>query len=150
MAKTRWTGRAAQVQVETTAFTTPPTWTNTVGLTRSITPPPQERASIDLTSMEDTYAVVRAGIEQESAFTFSALHDAEDAVDALIKTLYDSGETRKWRVRRNNGTNWFNSQFEGIVTAIVPQAYGGNDPVQMEVRVHRKSAITHTVAAVTS
>lgn len=148
MAKTRWSGRAAKVSVETSAFTSDPTWVD-VGLTRSIAPPPQERGSIDLTAMEDTYAVVRAGIEQESAFTFQALHDPEDTTDALIKTVYGTGETRKWRIRRTNGTNDFDSQFDGIVTAIRPQGYSGSDPVMMEVQVHRKSAITHAVQAVT-
>jgi len=82
--------------------------------------------------------------------TFTSLYDAQDTVDTLIRTYYGAGTTRTWRVRRNNGTHWFNSAFSGIVTAIRPQGYSGSDPVTAEVVVHRKSAITHTVAAVTS
>lgn len=146
MAKTRWTGRAARVEVLSSSTAD---W-SVVGLTRSITPPGQQRATIDMTAMSDTYTVSHVGIEQESTLVFQALHDAEDTVDALITTYYNSGVSKSWRVRRNNGTHWFNSQFTGVVTAVRPQAFGGSDPVQLEVQVHRKSAITHSVAAVTS
>jgi hypothetical protein len=146
MAKTRWTGRYSKVSVATStggAY-------SDVGLSRSITPPPQERAAIDCTANEDTYAVSKAGIEQESTFVFSQLYNSTDTADALIDTLWGTGESRTWRVRRTNGTNNWDSTFTGIVTAVRPQAFTGNDPVMRDVQIHRKSAITHNVSAVTS
>ena len=150
MAKTRWTGRGGTVAFETTAFTTPPTWNDAVGLCRNIAPPPQELSQIDVTGMEDVSSVTDVGIEQQSVFSFTCLHASTDTLDTTINTMYDSGEERKWRVRRTNGTNDFDSVFTGVVMAIRPSAFGGSDPILREVIVHRTgSAITHTVQAVT-
>ena len=146
MAKTRWTGRFSTVSVQqssTGSF-------SAVGLARSISPPPQERNAIDCSGNEDTYAVNKAGIEQESAFTFSQLYASTDTSDALIDTLWGTGATATWRVRRTNGTNNWDTTFSGVVTAVRPRAFTGSDPVMREVQVHRKSALTHSVAGVTS
>ena len=150
MAKTRWTGRGGTVAFETTAFSTPPTWNDPVGLSRSITPPPQELSQIDVTGMEDTAVQMDVGIAHPSVFTFSCLHASTDTLDTTIDTMYGTAEERKWRVRRTNGTYDFDSVFKGVVMAIRPQAFGGSDPILREVEVHRTgSAITHSVQAVT-
>jgi hypothetical protein len=143
MAKTRWTGRGAVVGTYSTSNSsfTP------AGLARSITPPPQEKGAIDCTGMEDTYVVVRPGLEQESVFTFTALQASTDTVDAAIVTAYGAHTEKNWYVRRYIGEQMWTTKFKGYVTAIRPQQFTGNDPVTWEVQVHRTSAITHSVSS---
>ena len=142
MAKTRWTGRGALVAVQSTSAGTP--WMN-VGLSRNIAPPAMERNAIDVTGMEDTYAVVASGIEIPSQFTFSSLHASTDTVDALLDTVYGSHMQRNWRVRLYNGTYYWDTTFTGKVLALRAQAFSGSDPVVREVTVLRNSTLTYSV-----
>ena len=142
MAKTRWTGRGALVAIQSTSAGTP--WMN-VGLSRNVSPPPQERAAIDVGGMEDTYPVEAAGIEQSSVFTFSMLDASTDAVDALIQTAFTARDSRNWRIRRSNGSIYWDTTFAGKVSSISPSAFGGSDPVLKEVTVVRIGALTHSV-----
>lgn len=150
MAKTRWTGRGGTVAFETTAFSTPATFNDPVGLSRQITPPKQELSTIDVTGMEDAAVVMDVGISQASVFTFSCLSASTDTLDTTIDTMYGTAEERKWRIRRTNGINDWDSVFKGVVMAIRPQAFGGSDAILREVEVHRTgTGITHSVQAVT-
>lgn len=143
MAKTRWTGRGAVVGTYSTSNSsyTP------LGLARSITPPPQEKGAIDCTGMEDTAIVVRPGLEQESVFTFTALHASTDTQDAAMQTYYTGHTEKHWYIRRYIGEQMWTSRFDGYVTALRPQTFTGNDPVTWEVQVHRTGAITHSVSS---
>ena len=142
MAKTRWTGRGALVAIQSTSAGTP--WMN-AGLSRNVSPPPQERAAIDVGGMEDTYPVEAAGIEQSSVFTFSMLDASTDPVDALIQTAFTARDSRNWRIRRSNGSIYWDTTFAGKVSSIAPSAFGGSDPVLKEVTVVRIGALTHSV-----
>ena len=142
MAKTRWTGRGGLVAIQSTSAGTP--WMN-CGLSRNVTPPPQERQPIDVSGMEDTYPVEAAGIEQPSVFTFSMLDASTDTVDALIQTAYTARDTRSWRIRCNNGSLYWDTTFTGKVSSIRPSAFGGSDPAVKEVSVVRTSTLTYSV-----
>jgi len=142
MAKFRYTGRAATVSVQSTSDS----W-KVVGLTRNINPPALEKAAIDCTAMEDTYVVVEQGIEQESSMTFTCLQASTDATDVLIQTYYGSAAEMPWRVGRKSGALTWYTNFTGIVSAIRPSAFSGNDPAVMEVQVLRTSAITESTPA---
>lgn len=138
MAKFRYTGRSATVSVYSTsggAYLP-------VGLTRNIGPPAMEKAAIDCTAMEDTHVVVEQGLEQQSSLTFTCLQASTDAADILIQSAYDNETECNWLIARKRGALTWNSGFDGIVTAIRPQAFSGNDPATMEVEVLRTSAIT--------
>jgi len=115
------------------------------GLSRSITPPPQEKQPIDVMGMEDTYPVEAPGIEQVSVFSFTMLDATTDTVDALIQTAYTARQTRSWRIRRYNGSIYWDSTFTGKVSSIRPSAFGGSDPALKEVTIVRNSSITHGV-----
>jgi len=142
MAKTRWTGRGALVAIQSTSAGTP--WIN-AGLSRSITPPPREKAAIDVMGMEDTFPVEQPGIEQASVFSFTMLDDSTDTVDALIETAYTARDTRSWRIRRYNGTYYWDETFSGKVSSIRPSAFGGSESALIEVSVVRNTSITYSV-----
>lgn len=142
MAKIRYTGRGATVSVESTSAS----WV-AVGLTRNINPPAMEKGAIDCTAMEDTSVVVEQGIEQESSMSFTCLQATTDATDILLQTYYGSGAEMPWRIGRTNGALTWYTNFSGVVSAIRPQAFTGNDPVTMEVQVLRTSAITESTPA---
>ena len=142
MAKNRYSGRAGTVSVESTSAG----WI-AVGLTPSISPPPMEKAAIDCTAMEDATVVVEQGIEQQSAMTFTCLQATTDAADTLIQAYYTNATDRPWRVGRKNGSLTWYSSFNGLITSINPQSFGGNDPATMDVEVVRTSAITESTPA---
>jgi hypothetical protein len=142
MAKFRYTGRGATVSVESTSDS----W-KAVGLTRNIAPPALEKSAIDCTAMEDTFVVVEQGIEQESGFTFTCLQASTDPADVLLQTYYGSGAERPWRIGRTNGALTWYTNFNGVVSALRPQAFTGSDPATMEVQVLRTSAITESTPA---
>ena len=138
MAKVRYTGKGGLVKVASG---------NTyvaVGLCTSVTPPPLEKAVIDVTGMEDTTAVAAQGIEQLSSMTFESLHDPDDTTDDLVDTLYGSGNTVTWQIVMATPTKTWTKSFSGIVTAIVPGTFTGNDAVKRTVTVQRAGAVTDT------
>ena len=141
MAKNRYTGRNATVSVESTSA-----GYLTVGLLRSATPPPKEKASIDVTGTTDSFVVVEQGIATESRFTFQMLYASTEDSDAYIQTCYGNSAERPWRVRRQYGASNWDSTFTGMVAAIRPTAIGGNDPVIADVDVVLTSAICDSVA----
>lgn len=141
MAKRRFIGKGATVLVETNTNTF-----NTVGLITNIQPPPQEKGVIDVTAMEDTAVQAEQGIEQLSAFTFTERPDPDDTIHDFVDGLYSSGNTAGWQIKCNAGTAVWTMQFDGIVTGISRNAFGGNDGVTRTVTVQRTGAITDTVA----
>jgi hypothetical protein len=143
MAKTRFTGRGGLVKFDVDGGGTN---FNSVGLSRSITPPPQERAVIDVSGMEDTSAVAEIGTEELSSFEFVELHDSADAVDGHITNLYSNHAERTWQILFTDGTTVWTKQFTGKVAALIPQAVTGKDAVARAVRVARTGAITESQA----
>lgn len=141
MAKDRYIGKGGLVKVAADG-------TNylTVGLCTNITPPPQEKATIDCTGMEDTFAVTEQGIEQMSEFSFEHLHDPGDTTDDAVDTLYGSGSSVPWKIETKAGTKVFTKGFNGRVFAIVPTAIDGNGVVKRTVKVARTTAPGDTVA----
>jgi hypothetical protein len=140
MAKVRYTGKGGLVKVASgNSFVA-------VGLCTNVTPPPMERAVIDVTGMEDTTAVAASGIEQLSSMDFECLHDPEDTTDDLVETLYGSGNTATWQIVTASGAKTWTKSFSGVVTSIVPNGFGGNDAVKRKVTVQRAGVVTDTVA----
>lgn len=138
MAKNRYIGKGGLVKVASgNTFVS-------VGLSRNVTPPPMEKAVIDVTGMDDTTAQTAQGIEQPSAFTFESLHDPDDTTDDLVDTLYGSGNTVTWQIVTIAGAKTWTKSFSGWVSAIVPSAFGGSDPVSRTVTVQRVGAVTDT------
>lgn len=141
MAKKRYIGKGALVKVnangDTTTFLT-------VGLCTSVTPPPQEKATIDCTAMEDTLAVAEQGIEQLSEFSFESLHDPADTSDDAVDTLYGSSASVMWQLLTMSGTTVWTKSFLGRVFAIVPTTIDGNGVQKRTVKVIRNGAITDT------
>lgn len=138
MAKNRFIGKGALVAVDPAGGTT---W-QTVGLSTSVTPPPQEKATIDCTAMEDTAAVAEVGIEQLSEFTFESLHDPADSVDDAVDTLYGNGNNANWKLTTLSGAHAFTKIFTGRVFAIVPTTIEGNSVQKRTIKVIRTGAIT--------
>jgi len=143
MAKNRYTGKSGLVKVndngDGSTF-------NTVGLSRSLTPPPEVKAKIDVTGMEDTVFQEKAGIEQSSEFVFTEIWDSADTTDSAIDTLYGSEDAVKWQVILSDGTNTWTQEFSGWVSGITPQSVDGTTAVTRQVTVARTTAITHSVA----
>ena len=142
MAKKRTTGRGAKVSVNASGDTT--TYID-VGAITNITPPPQEKAVIDKTAMEDTEAVGDVGIETLSEFVFESFHDPSDTTDDAIDTLYGSCADVGYRIdAKYSSTQVWRKAFTGIVAKIVPTGYDGNGRLTRSVTVVRTSAITDT------
>lgn len=142
MAKKRTVGRGAKVSVSVLNDTT----YIDVGAVTNVTPPPQEKAVIDKTAMEDTVAVGDAGIEQLSEFVFESFHDPSDATDDAIDALYGSNADAGWRIdAKYSSTQVWRKAFTGIVTKIVPTGYDGNGRLTRNVTVVRTGAITDTI-----
>ena len=141
MAKNRYIGKGALVKVNSNGDGT--TYV-TVGLCTSVTPPPQEKATIDVTGMEDAVAQAEAGIEQLSEFSFESLHDPADTTDDAVDTLYGNNNSVLWQLLTISGTHVWTKQFLGRVIAIVPGALDGNSAQKRTVRVVRNGAITDT------
>jgi hypothetical protein len=138
MAKNRYIGKGALVKVDPAGGTT---W-QTVGLCTNVTPPPQEKATIDCTAMEDAVTVAEVGIEQLSEFSFESLHDPADTVDDAIDTLYGNGANANWQLYTLSGAHVFTKIFTGRVFAIVPTALDKNGVQKRTVKVIRTGAIT--------
>lgn len=141
MAKARFIGKGALVKVAADGVNY-----LTVGLCVNVTPPPQEKATIDLTAMEDTTAVTEVGIEQMSEFSFECAHDPSDATDDAIDTLYGSGNSVNFKLETKSGACTWSKVFLGRVFAIVPGALDGNGMQKRTVKVIRNGAISDTVA----
>ena len=140
MAKDRFVGARATVRVVSGN-------TNSlIGLCTQITPPPLERAIIDVTGMEDTYSVGEPGIEQMSEFSFVSLHDPADTGDDAVDTLYAGGNTVTFTFTATGGGKTFTKSFTGKITGVTPSAYTGNEPVLRTVKGIRTSAVTDTSA----
>jgi hypothetical protein len=73
------------------------------------------------------------------------LDASTDPVDALIQTAFTARDSRNWRIRRSNGSIYWDTTFAGKVSSIAPSAFGGSDPVLKEVTVVRIGALTHSV-----
>lgn len=148
MAKDRYSGKGSLVKANVSGDGTTMV---TVGLIRNITPPPEKKAIIDLTAMEDTNFVGDTGIEEQSTFQFTTLDDPGDTGDAGIDTLYASGASVKWQIISTvtssaGTTKTWTQDFTGRVVAKEPQGFGGNDPRTKNVTVVRTGAITDTIA----
>lgn len=142
MAKDRYTGKGALVKVNHSGDGTTMV---AVGLCTNATPPPQEKATIDCTAMEDTVAVAEQGIEQLSEFSFEQAHDPADTCDDAIDTLYGNGNSVKWQLITKAGSKTWTKDFLGRVIAIVPGAVDGNSMQKRTVKVIRNGAITDTI-----
>jgi hypothetical protein len=142
MAKVRYTGKGALVKVNSNGDGTTML---TVGLCTSITPPPQEKATIDVTALEDTVAQAEQGIEQLSEFSVEQLHDPSDTSDDAIDTLYGNGNSVKWQLIFTAGTKVWTKDCLGRVIGIVPGAVDGNSAFKRTIKVIRNGAITDTV-----
>jgi hypothetical protein len=116
-----------------------------VGLCTNITPPPQEKATIDVTALEDTVAQAEQGIEQLSEFSVEQLHDPSDTSDDAIDTLYGNGNSVKWQLIFTAGTKVWTKDCLGRVIGIVPGAVDGNSAFKRTIKVIRNGAITDTV-----
>jgi len=143
MAKNRYIGKGALVKVNSNGDGN--TYI-TVGLCTNITPPPQEKAKIDCTAMEDTTAVAEQGQEELSEFEFESLHDPEDTTDDAVDTLYGSGTSVNWQILTKAGAKTHTKLFAGRVFAITPTAMDKNGVQKRTVKVVRNGAITDTVA----
>jgi hypothetical protein len=111
---------------------------------RNVQAPPQNRASIDVTAMEDTAAASLPGIHEESEFSFEFLWDDADATDEDLQDLYTSGDVAAWKIAYTDGTNTWAMTFSGWVKALEPAAVSGSDPVVMRLVGQRTGAITNT------
>jgi hypothetical protein len=141
MAKNRYIGKGALVKVNSNGDGN--TYI-TVGLCTNVTPPPQEKATIDCTAMEDAVAIGEQGIEQLSEFSFEALHDPADTTDDAIDTLYGSGASVNWQLLTIAGTHTHTKTFAGRVFGIVPTALDKNGVQKRTVKVIRNGAIVDT------
>lgn len=143
MAKDRYIGKGALVKVNSNGDGN--TYI-TAGLCTNITPPAQEKATINCTAMEDTVAVAEQGIEELSEFAFEQGHDPADTTDDAIDTLYGNGNSVNWKLETKAGSKTFTKLFAGRVFAIVPGAIDANGWQKRTVKVIRNGAITDTVA----
>lgn len=136
MAKDRLTGKGGLVKIYSgNTFVA-------IGLVRSITPPAQERAVIDVMGMEDTTPQAKPGTDELSEFTFQELYDNADTQDALIDAYYANAAEVNWQIAWTNGTSTWTENFAGFVAKINPQSVSGKDPVVRDVTVSRTGAIT--------
>ena len=138
MAKVKYTGAGAMVSVDVAddgSFVD-------VGCSTSITPPPQQLADIDVTCQQDTAADSEPGIEQVSQANFVEPYDYV-ATKTLIDDFYDSRATKDWKFTFTKGADSQVIAFSGYVSALVPNAAGGNDPLTRTVTITRTSAISY-------
>jgi len=139
MAKRRFPGKGALVQIESAANTY-----NSIGLALSITPPAEERAIIDMTAMEDTAAVAELGIEEMSTLEFEVISDPGDTGEALMDTWYGTGNTTNFRIVASvAGTTW-TKQFQGKVAGVRPSQFTGKDAIKRSFTVVRTGAVADT------
>ena len=141
MAKNRYSGKGALVKVNSNGDGN--TYI-TVGLVTNVTPPPQEKATIDCTAMEDTVSVAEQGVEELSEFSFESLHDPADTTDDAVDTLYGNGNSVNWQLLTISGSHTWTKTFAGRVFAIVPTAMDKNGVQKRTVKVIRNGAITDT------
>lgn len=141
MAKNRYIGKGALVKVNSNGDGN--TYI-TVGLCTNVVPPPQEKATIDCTAMEDTVTVAEQGVEELSEFSFESLHDPDDTTDDAVDTLYGSGNSVTWKLETKAGSKTWTKSFAGRVFGIVPTAIDKNGVMKRTVKVIRNGAITDT------
>lgn len=144
MAKNRYTGRSGKMYID--ADGGDPTNYTEVTVARNIQPPPQSRARIDVTGMDDSSAVTRPGIEEESEFSFEIIWDPDDTVDASLRTSYTNQSLAHFKAEFTDGTNTLAVEWSGYITALEPLAVDGSSPVAMRVVGVRSGDITETVS----
>lgn len=142
MAKNRYPGRAATLEIDVTGASTT---FNAILLCRNIVPPAASRAFIEMMGMEDDTFEGEPGIEEESGFSFETLWDVENAQDASVRTAYEGVTLCNWKLTyTDKDANTQVTTWDGYVTGLEPAGGGGNDPVVMAVSGVRVGAITET------
>ena len=115
----------------------------TVGLTRSITPPPRSRALVDGTALEDDLAVNEAGIEEASELSFTQFWHPGDTNHEIMDTLFGSKAKVDWQIVYPFATP-VTDEFEGFVSALAPEQIEPGNIISRQVTVQRTGAITRT------
>ena len=114
-----------------------------VGATIDATPPPQVRATVDLTALEDDASCSQPGIEEPSEFTFNEWWDPIGETSVLVDGYYDSGEQVWIRLSPTNGTNRRAITFSGRVLSLTPATAGGDGGYSREVTILKNSVLTY-------
>ena len=114
-----------------------------VGALIDVTPPPQERATVELTALEDDVACAHPGVEQVSEFVFNEHWDMLHATSALLDGYYNTGELVHFRIAPANGTNRRHITFTGRVRALTPGTASGTGGYGRQVTALRNSTLTY-------
>jgi hypothetical protein len=142
MAKNRYPGRAAKLEIDVTAEGTS---YSQITLCRNIVPPEATRAFIEMMGMEDDDFTGEPGIEEESGFSFETLWDVDDTVDASLRTAYEDVTECKFQLTyTDKDANTQVTSWNGFITGLAPAGGGGNDPVVMAVSGVRIGAISES------
>jgi len=143
MAKTRYTGRTGKMYIDADGGS-PVTYTQCT-VARNIQLPPESRARIDVTGMDDEQAESRPGIEEESEFSWEQLWDPDDAVDATIRTSYEGMSLAHFKAEFTDGTTTLAVTWSGYIVGIEPLAVDGSSPVAVRVVGIRSGATSEAV-----
>ncbi len=141
MAKERRTTKGAIFQIDVAGGTS----YTAVTLCRSIQLPPQTKARVDATALEDASAVSLPGIEEESEFSAELIWDPDDATDAALKTAYEADTLCGFRVDIVGATNTHERSWQGYITGLEPQDADGSNPALLQLTGIVKGAITDTI-----
>ena len=145
MAKQRYSGVLGLVQVDSA----PPAATTffSVGLCRSIQPPPNLRSPVDVTGLEDPAFVGLPGIPEQSNFTFEHVWDpaivaADGEADKLLDTYWAAATLFAYKIVFNNGLNICTGSGTGRVLNLEPQNVDGNTGLTRSCTIITASVLT--------
>ncbi len=153
MAKQRYSGVLGLVQVDSA----PPAATTffSVGLCRSIQPPPNLRSPVDVTGLEDPAYVGLPGIPEQSNFEFEHVWDpnnsltpADGEADQLLDNYWAAATLVTWKIVFNNGLQICTGTFTGRVLNLEPQNVDGQTGLTRTCTVITASTVAWVETAV--
>lgn len=124
MAKIRRSGKGGKVYIDVLGGTS----YAAVLLARNIKPPGQSKGTVDVGGMEDTVGSGQPGMEEVPTWSFEIIWDPTETQDAALRTAYEADTLLGMKVDMVGSTTAVRP-WQGYITKLEPQAFGGNDPV---------------------
>jgi len=116
-----------------------------IGEVFSITPPGGTRASVNRTALTDLAKKFRGGqIPDYGEVSFSIYYDPNDPDHQNVASLFDSGETRNFRVTyvTGNTSEDANDTFDAFITGITPGAAADEVDITWDLTLKITGAVT--------
>jgi hypothetical protein len=112
------------------------------GYLKSVTPPKEERETVDASNLDESEPIQQVGAKQPQEFSFTNAWDPGDDDHDHLQDAFDNKCNMSWRIMNTNWTSTAHT-FTGRVIALEPGEIQRSGIITRSVRVARSSAITY-------